>query len=84
MTLKSVITLTWISYLVLYVYVCVYAFSLRRESHNIILGDKPFISEVVLSHKTLKQKFITPMPNLTWLQAAVRKFNSGADVPGIY
>jgi hypothetical protein len=31
-------------------FVCVCAFSLRRESPNMILGDKPFIFEVVLSH----------------------------------
>jgi hypothetical protein len=30
--------------------VCVCAFSLRRESPDMILGDKPFIFEVVLSH----------------------------------
>jgi hypothetical protein len=30
-------------------YVCVCAFLLRRESPNMILGDKPLISEVVLS-----------------------------------
>jgi hypothetical protein len=30
--------------------VCVCAFSLRRESPDMILGDKPLISEVVLSH----------------------------------
>jgi hypothetical protein len=30
--------------------VCVCAFSLRRESPNMILGDKPLIFEVVLSH----------------------------------
>jgi hypothetical protein len=29
--------------------VCVCAFSLRRESPNMILGDKPLIFEVVLS-----------------------------------
>jgi hypothetical protein len=29
--------------------VCVYAFSLRREYSDMILGDKPLISEVVLS-----------------------------------
>jgi hypothetical protein len=29
--------------------VCVCAFSLRRESPDMILGDKPLISEVVLS-----------------------------------
>jgi hypothetical protein len=33
-------------------YVCVCTFSLRRESPNMILGDKPLISEVVLSHNT--------------------------------
>jgi hypothetical protein len=31
-------------------FVCVCAFSLRRESSDMILGDKPLISEVVLSH----------------------------------
>jgi hypothetical protein len=31
-------------------FVCVCAFSLRRESPDMILGDKPLISEVVLSH----------------------------------
>jgi hypothetical protein len=30
--------------------VCVCAFSFHRESPNMILGDKPLISEVVLSH----------------------------------
>jgi hypothetical protein len=30
--------------------VCVCAFSLRRESPDMILGDKPLIYEVVLSH----------------------------------
>jgi hypothetical protein len=30
-------------------FVCVCAFSLRRESPDMILGDKPLISEVVLS-----------------------------------
>jgi hypothetical protein len=30
-------------------FVCVCAFSLRRESSNMILGDKPLISDVVLS-----------------------------------
>jgi hypothetical protein len=32
--------------------VCICAFSLRRESPDMILGDKPLISEVVLSHPT--------------------------------
>jgi hypothetical protein len=31
--------------------VCVCAFSLHQESPDMILGDKPLISEVVLSHK---------------------------------
>jgi hypothetical protein len=34
---------------IVYLFVCVYAFSLRRESPDMILGDKPLISEVVLS-----------------------------------
>jgi hypothetical protein len=34
-------------------YVCVCAFSLRRESPDMILGDKPLISEVVLSQHGL-------------------------------
>jgi hypothetical protein len=33
-------------------FVCVCAFSLRRESPNMILGDKPLIFEVVLSQPT--------------------------------
>jgi hypothetical protein len=33
-------------------FVCVCAFSLRRESPDMILGDKPLISEVVLSEKS--------------------------------
>jgi hypothetical protein len=41
--------------LVLYAYVCVCAFSLRRESSDMILGDKPLISEVVLSQLVLEQ-----------------------------
>jgi hypothetical protein len=38
-------------------YVCVCAFSLHRESPDMILGDKPLISEVVLS-----QWLSMPMP----------------------
>jgi hypothetical protein len=34
-------------------FVCVCAFSLRRESPDMILGDKPLIFEVVLSHQPL-------------------------------
>jgi hypothetical protein len=33
-------------------FVCVCAFSLRRESPDMILGDKPLIFEVVLSQLT--------------------------------
>jgi hypothetical protein len=35
----------------MYAYVCVCAFSLHRESPNMILGDKPIISKVVLSQR---------------------------------
>jgi hypothetical protein len=35
-------------------FVCVCAFSLRRESPDMILGDKPFIFEVVLSQYPTK------------------------------
>jgi hypothetical protein len=41
--------------MVLYVYVCVCAFSLYRESPDMILGDKPLISEVVLSQLVPEQ-----------------------------
>jgi hypothetical protein len=34
-------------------------FSLRRESTNMILGDKPLISEVVLSQPPLESNFNT-------------------------
>jgi hypothetical protein len=34
---------------------CVYAFSLRRESPDMILGDEPLIYEVVLSQLVLEQ-----------------------------
>jgi hypothetical protein len=36
-------------------FVCVCAFSLHRESPDMILGDKPLISEVVLSQLVLEQ-----------------------------
>jgi hypothetical protein len=40
--------------MVLYAYMCyVCVFSLRRESSDMILKDKPFISEVILSKKLL-------------------------------
>jgi hypothetical protein len=40
---------------VLYAYMCcVCVFLLRRESPNMILGDKPFIFKVVLSLKKMK------------------------------
>jgi hypothetical protein len=38
-------------------YVCVCSFSLRRESPNIILRDKPLISEVVLSYDVILLHF---------------------------
>jgi hypothetical protein len=34
--------------------ICVCVFLLRRESPNMILGDKPLISKVVLSQKKMK------------------------------
>jgi hypothetical protein len=41
---------TWTSYIVLYACTwCVRAFSFRRESRDIILGDKLLISDVILS-----------------------------------
>jgi hypothetical protein len=39
-------------------YVCVHAFSLHWESSDIILRDKPLISEVVMSHLAP----VTPLP----------------------
>jgi hypothetical protein len=43
-------------------FVCVCAFSLRRESPDMILGDKPLIFEVVLSQLTyFCQKVWTPL-----------------------
>jgi hypothetical protein len=50
--------------LVLYAYVCVCAFSLRRESSNMILGDKSLISEVVLLHAQ-EHSFNTLIDKLT-------------------
>jgi hypothetical protein len=46
--MASVITLT--SYGIVFLYVCVCAFSLHRESPDVISGDKPLIFQVVLSH----------------------------------
>jgi hypothetical protein len=37
-----------------YLCVCVCAFSLRRESLDVILGDKPLISEAVLSQNPMR------------------------------
>jgi hypothetical protein len=37
-------------------FVCVCAFSLRRESPDMILGDKPLIFEVVLSQLAINDK----------------------------
>jgi hypothetical protein len=42
-------------------FVCVCAFSLRRESPNMILGDKPLIFEVVLSHLSTLGKTTAPL-----------------------
>jgi hypothetical protein len=42
------------------VFVC--AFSLRRESPDMILGDKPFISEVVLSQSPWRMRPQTGIP----------------------
>jgi hypothetical protein len=39
-------------------FVCVCAFSLRRESPDMILGDKPLIFEVVLSQSTIEKNTI--------------------------
>jgi hypothetical protein len=47
--------------------VCVCAFLLHRESPDMILGDKPLISEVVLSHRTttsLEVNVVIPLNNL--------------------
>jgi hypothetical protein len=35
---------------------CVYAFSLRRESPDMILEDEPLISEVVLSQLVIRAR----------------------------
>jgi hypothetical protein len=40
-------------------FVCVCAFSLRRESPDMILGDKPLTFEVVLSHLSLESSSTT-------------------------
>jgi hypothetical protein len=60
-------------------FVCVCAFSLRRESPDMILGDKPLIFEVVLSHyltarleKTaLSEKMIKE--DLSWVKESATK-----------
>jgi hypothetical protein len=39
-------------------FVCVCAFSIRRESPNMILGDKPLIFEVVLSQEAHVVNFL--------------------------
>jgi hypothetical protein len=45
-------------------FVCVCAFSLRRESPNMILGDKPLISEVVLSQRQARDMAEAKLPDL--------------------
>jgi hypothetical protein len=47
--------------------VCVCAFSLRRESPDMILGDKPLIFEVVLSH-TVQALILASLLQQTWLR----------------
>jgi hypothetical protein len=53
-------------------FVCVCAFSLRRESPDMILGDKPLIFEVVLSHlegaRGTQVNFLFSLTNLDWMQ----------------
>jgi hypothetical protein len=46
---------------------------------NTMTGVHPWICQ-----KTSKQKFLTPTSNQTWLRAAVRKFNSGTDMYGMW
>jgi hypothetical protein len=43
--------------MVLFAYMCVCAFSLHRESPNIILGDKPLISKVLKNERMKLQRF---------------------------
>jgi hypothetical protein len=45
-------------------FVCVCAFSLRRESPDMILGDKPLIFEVVLSQ-------FAPVSTMLWMDDAL-------------
>jgi hypothetical protein len=47
--------------------VCVCAFSLHRESPDMILGDKHLISEVVLSQPPCRR-----LPSRTWLKGKAR------------
>jgi hypothetical protein len=48
-------------------FVCVCAFSLRRESPDMILGDKPLIFEVVLSHTARERA-----PSAVWGKAKAK------------
>jgi hypothetical protein len=56
-------------------FVCVCAFSLRRESSDMILGDKPLIFEVVLS-----QRLTTRFIGLIY-QHAIGTFNTCSRAP---
>jgi hypothetical protein len=63
--------------------VCVCAFSLRRESPNMILGDKPLIFEVVLSQLCCRAHWSAPhaaLPCLLALPPAPRSLPPGPDV----
>jgi hypothetical protein len=48
--------------------VCVCVFSLRQESPDMILGDKPLIPEVVLSHTSTgePQNLVEALDNKNW------------------
>jgi hypothetical protein len=61
--------------------VCVCAFSLRRESPDIILGDKPLISEAVLSHLL----FLISSPNVPSMATKLRRHmvKSSTDSPSL-
>jgi hypothetical protein len=61
--------------MILYAYMCVCAFSLHRESSNMILGDQSLISEVVLSHRYLRK--INPSFLRWFCHTATSGFTSG-------
>jgi hypothetical protein len=51
-------------------YVCVCVFSLRRESPDMILGDEPLISEVVLSHRATSSLMSQVFSSEVWLMGS--------------